>query len=84
MLMLWRRSAQDFYAVSLTAARCGWAWPPPRTPFTGGDPTLVAAIEGEMMQTAPAVDWDDVGGLDREFVEQSICRIDNRLRRDSG
>ena len=38
--------------------------PPPRTPFTGGDPTLVAAIEGEMMQTAPAVDWDDVGGLD--------------------
>ena len=36
---------------------------PPVPPFTGGDPKLVEAIEGEMLEGVPKVAWDSIGGL---------------------
>jgi len=37
--------------------------PAPRPRFTGGDPRLVEAIEAEMLEGVPRVEWDSIGGL---------------------
>lgn len=35
----------------------------PKPAFVGGDPKLVEAIEGEMLETSPDVSWESIGGL---------------------
>ena len=36
----------------------------PRPPFTGGEPKLVELIEGDMLESAPQVSWESIGGLE--------------------